>query len=93
METHSEYIISRLRRRIAEDADDDLMKLVKVIFAERDRKTGETKYRDLDLTPYGDIEEWPKGFFDQAAEDEREIIRGALAKRKARKSSDLSEGG
>ena len=93
VETHSEYIISRLRRRIAEDADDDLMKLVKVIFAERDRKTGETKYRDLDLTPYGDIEEWPKGFFDQAAEDEREIIRGALAKRKARKSSDLSEGG
>lgn len=93
VETHSEYIISRLRRRIAEDADDDLMKLVKVIFAERDRKTGETKYRDLDLTPYGDIEEWPKGFFDQAAEDEREIIRGALAKRKARKSSDLPEDG
>ena len=93
VETHSEYIISRLRRRIAEDADDELMKLVKVIFAERDRETGETQYRDLDLTPYGDIEEWPKGFFDQAAEDEREIIRGALKKQKARKPSDLPEGG
>ena len=88
VETHSEYIISRLRRRIAEDADDELMKLVKVIFAERDRDTGETQYRDLDLTPYGDIEEWPKGFFDQAAEDEREIIRGALKKRTARKAPD-----
>ena len=93
VETHSEYIISRLRRRIAEDADDELMNLVKIIFAERDRKTGETQYRDLDLTPYGDIEEWPKGFFDQAAEDEREIIRGALKKQKARKPSDLPEGG
>ncbi len=93
VETHSEYIISRLRRRIAEDADDELMKLVKVIFAERDRETGETQYRDLDLTPYGDIEEWPKGFFDQAAEDEREIIRGALKKQKARKPSDLPEDG
>ena len=93
VETHSEYIVSRLRRRIAEDADDELMKLVKVIFAERDRKTGETQYSDLDLTPYGNIEEWPEGFFDQAAEDEREIIRGALKKRKARKSSELPEGG
>ena len=85
VETHSEYFISRLRRRVVEDADDELLELVKIVSAERDPGTGETQYRDLDLTPYGEIEDWPKGFFDQAAEDEREIIRGALKKRKDRR--------
>lgn len=85
VETHSEYILSRLRRRIAEESDDKVMNLVQVIFAERNEETGVTKYDPLDFTTYGDLKRWPKGFFDQAAEDEREIIRGALKKQKARK--------
>lgn len=88
VETHSEYCVSRLRRRVVEDPDDELLKLVKIVSAERDGESGETRYRDLDLTPYGEIEDWPKGFFDQAAEDEREIIRGALKKRRDRKPPD-----
>ena len=87
VETHSEYFVSRLRRRVVEDTDDELLKLVKIVSAERDRETGETTYRDIDLTQYGEIQDWPKGFFDQAAVDEREIIRGALLKRKARSPS------
>lgn len=87
VETHSEYFVSRLRRRVVEDSDDELLKLVKIVSAERDRETGETTYRDIDLTQYGEIQDWPKGFFDQAAVDEREIIRGALLKRKARSPS------
>lgn len=81
VETHSEYMVSRLRRRIAEDPDDELLSISKVIFTERDRQTGVTTYRDVELSPYGDIDEWPKGFFDQAASEEREIIRGGLKKR------------
>ncbi len=81
VETHSEYMVSRLRRRIAEDSDDELLSISKVIFAERDGQTGITTYRDVELSPYGDINEWPKGFFDQAAAEEREIIRGGLKKR------------
>lgn len=81
VETHSEYMVSRLRRRIAEDPDDELLSISKVIFAERDGQTGITTYRDVELSPYGDIDEWPKGFFDQAAAEEREIIRGGLKKR------------
>lgn len=88
VETHSEYFVSRLRRRVVEDPDDELLKLVKIVSAERDGESGETRYRDLDLTPYGEIEDWPKGFFDQAAEDEREIIRGALKKRRDRRPPD-----
>ena len=81
VETHSEYMVSRLRRRIAEDPYDELLSISKVIFAERDGQTGITTYRDVELSPYGDIDEWPKGFFDQAAAEEREIIRGGLKKR------------
>ena len=84
VETHSEYMVSRLRRRIVEDPDDELLDLAKVVFAERDRETGLTSYRDVELSPYGAIEEWPAGFFDQAAEEERAIILGGVKKLRKR---------
>lgn len=84
VETHSEYMVSRLRRRIVEDPDDALLDLAKVVFAERDRETGLTSYRDVELSPYGAIEEWPAGFFDQAAEEERAIILGGVKKLRER---------
>ena len=80
VETHSEYMVSRLRRRIVEDPDDELLGLSKVIFAERDRETGLSSYREVELSPFGAIEEWPAGFFDQAAEEERAIIMGGVKK-------------
>ena len=82
IETHSEYMLSRLRRRIAEDPNDQLLDLAKVIFAERDHTTGLSSFRNIDLTPYGNMTEWPKGFFDQAAEDERQTIIEGLKKRR-----------
>ncbi len=82
VETHSEYMVSRLRRRIVEDADDELLDLANVIFAERDRETGLTSYREVELSPLGAIEDWPAGFFDQAAEEERAIILGGVRKLK-----------
>lgn len=82
IETHSEYMLSRLRRRIAEDPNDQLLDLAKVIFAERDQTTGLSSFRNIDLTPYGNMTEWPNGFFDQAAEDERQTIIEGLKKRR-----------
>ena len=84
VETHSEYMVSRLRRRIVEDPDDELLDLAKVVFAERDRETGLSSYREVELSPYGAIEEWPAGFFDQAAEEERAIILGGVKKLRRR---------
>lgn len=78
IETHSEYMISRLRRRIAQDKTGELLAMSSIIFAERHRSTGYTEYRRIDVTPYGSIVQWPSGFFDQAAEEEREIIKQAL---------------
>ncbi|MCY4368032.1 MAG: DUF3696 domain-containing protein [bacterium] len=82
VETHSEYMLSRLRRRIAEDPEDQLLDVAKIIFAERDRTTGLSTFRNIDLTPYGNMTEWPKGFFDQASEDERQTIIEGLKKRR-----------
>ena len=82
VETHSEYMVSRLRRRIVEDPDDELLGMSKVIFAERDRETGLSSYREVELSPLGAIEEWPAGFFDQAAEEERAIIMGGVRRLK-----------
>ena len=82
VETHSEYMLSRLRRRIAEDPGDQLLDLAKVVFAERDQTTGLSTFRNIDLTPYGNITEWPKGFFDQASEDERQTILEGIKKRR-----------
>ncbi len=84
VETHSEYMVSRLRRRIVEDPDDDLLDIAKVVFAERDQETGLSSYREVELSPYGAIEEWPAGFFDQAAEEERAIILGGVKKLRKR---------
>ena len=84
VETHSEYMVSRLRRRIVEDPDDELLDLSKVIFAERDRETGLSSYREVGLSPLGAIEEWPAGFFDQAAEEERAIIMEGVKKLRKR---------
>ena len=81
VETHSEYMVSRIRRRVAADPEDKLRSRIKIVFAERDRASGFTAYRDIDLSPYGDINNWPTGFFDQAAEEEREIIKAGLHKR------------
>ena len=98
VETHSEYILSRLRRRIAEESeesadDDKVMNLVKVIFAKRCDQSG-TEYTSLDFTTYGNLKEWPEGFFDQATEDERAIIEKAYEKwERKRNAPDLLEDG
>lgn len=80
VETHSEYMVSRLRRRIAEDPHDEILGMYKLVFAERDRETGLSSYREVELSPLGAIEEWPAGFFDQAAEEERAIIMSGVKK-------------
>jgi predicted ATPase len=82
VETHSEYIVSRLRRRIAAAPEDSLVSTVEILFAEKDEQ-GDTHFRPVRANEYGGIEEWPKGFFDQTASEAQEILRAAVKKRKA----------
>lgn len=76
VETHSEYLITRLRRRVAEGRT--AAARLQVLYAER--ISGATQVRTLGLTDGGDFDEWPAGFFDAQEEDVRHIVRAVAAR-------------
>lgn len=70
IETHSEYMITRIRRRSAEDTIDGDQ--ISLLFAEQ--AIGVTTLRSLKLTSLGDLSDWPMGFFDTQDEETRAIV-------------------
>jgi predicted ATPase len=83
VETHSEYMVTRLRRRVAEDTEDEVRNLFNFVFAAQDEQR-KTRFRVLDVDRNGalDADEWPTGFFDQAGNDVDEMMRIALNRRR-----------
>lgn len=78
IETHSEYLINRLRLRsvLAEGAS--VSELLKLYFVEK--AGGLTTYRDVRVNEYGTILDWPSGFFDQNQREIEAIILAASQK-------------
>tara|TARA_A100001015_G_C15028292_1_gene731724 strand:+ start:864 stop:2957 length:2094 start_codon:yes stop_codon:yes gene_type:complete len=82
LETHSDHILNRIRRRIAqaklEKNDSSLFENCTILFAER--KKGVTNFRNANLTNSGtyDLTDFPDGFFDQGAEDAFYILKASL---------------
>lgn len=75
LESHSEHLLRRLQRRIAEEslsADDAAL-----YFCSTDRR--ESRITPLELDMFGTIENWPEGFFGdefaEIAETQKAIIR------------------
>jgi predicted ATPase len=68
---------------LKEDANQDLYKL---LFVEKNGSEG-TIYREVKANSFGEIQEWPKGFFDQATNDIRELMI-EISKRKIEKRSE-----
>jgi predicted ATPase len=85
LETHSEYLVHRLRRRVAEASGEQLTKLSKLYFVEREG--GLTSCRSVDITQYGAILDWPAEFFDQAQVESERILVAASAKRSTERRS------
>jgi len=83
IETHSEYIINRLRFRSAAAKSETISSLMKVYFVEK--KEGNSEFRPVQVNKYGAIMDWPDGFFDQSQSEAEEILRAATLKRKAEK--------
>jgi predicted ATPase len=71
VETHSEYMITRLRRRVAEEKI--APERIRILFAEQ--SDGITSLRRLDMDALGDLHDWPEGFFDSQDLDSVEIMR------------------
>lgn len=82
VETHSEYLINRLRLRIAESDGDANENDVSIYFA--DNSSGSTKYNPVEVNSFGAIRNWPVGFFDQTQEDTEALVRAGLKKRKSK---------
>lgn len=80
VETHSEYLINRLRYQAAASEGEKISKNVLMYFVEK--QGGESNYRPVKLNKFGVLEEWPKGFFDENEENARAIIKAAMEKRK-----------
>ena len=82
LETHSEYLINRIRFRIAEAGDRNLWKdAVKVYFVER--PAASSRFREVEINEYGAILDWPEGFFDQSQQEAEAILMASVKKRKS----------
>jgi predicted ATPase len=79
VETHSEYLINRLRLQTAKAAGDEIAEAVVIYFVENER--GVSNYRPLHINRYGVIDDWPKGFFDEAEETATALIQAGMQKR------------
>ena len=78
IETHSEYLVTRLRLRVAENTE--VRDQFNFIFTEWDSEAG-TTYRAVHADSDGLIHDWPKGFFDQVGTDVRALLKIAAAKK------------
>lgn len=72
VETHSEAIVTRVRRRTAEKRAETGD--VNLIFVETEEENGGARTRSIEITGDGEIVEWPEGFLDDGA-DLREIMK------------------
>ena len=81
VETHSEYLINRLRFRAASaPLERSVNDLIKIYFVEKREES--STFREIIVNDYGAIPDWPEGFFDQSQLEAEEILRSAVRKRK-----------
>lgn len=80
LETHSEYLINRLRFRSAAAEGSQLVETIQIYFAEK--KGSQSIFRSIEVNEFGAILDWPDGFFDQSQSESEKIIREATRKRK-----------
>lgn len=72
IETHSEHIVNRIVRRIVEDSEDKIGKLIGIYFVKMD-KDG-LILEEINIGKEG-IKNWPKDFFDEAMKEQSAILR------------------
>lgn len=80
VETHSEHLINRVRRRIAESENTKILDQTRIYFVER--KDSISEYNLVEPNEFGAILKWPIGFFDDLEEESSLILKAAIKKRK-----------
>jgi len=82
VETHSDYFINRLRRRIAEDESNSLRDKISILFVRPPLEGKGAVIEPLRVDQYGVIENWPPDFLPESGDEAEAIIRASLEKRK-----------
>ena len=74
VETHSEYLITRLRLIAAQRPESS--RLFSFVFTSKvkDRDTESTLFETMRADVTGELPPWPAGFFDQVTDDIRDLI-------------------
>jgi predicted ATPase len=86
IETHSEYIIDKLRLRIVQAPGDTLVDKVAIYFAEK--KDGNSEFRRIRVNEYSAMSEWPEGFFEESVQIARDIMSAVHKKREENGGDD-----
>lgn len=80
VETHSEYLINRLRYLVAISEGDSLAKNSILYFVEKENSL--STYKEIRINKYGVIKDWPKGFFDESEKLASSMLEAAMLKHK-----------
>lgn len=84
LETHSEYLINRIRFRVAAATEPNpWVEAVKMYFVERPPE-GST-FQEVRINEYGAVMDWPEGFFDQSQQEAEAILMAAAKKRRVKR--------
>jgi predicted ATPase len=87
IETHSEYIIDKLRLRIVQaPSATPINDKVAIYFAEKN--DGNSEFRRIHINEYSVMSEWPEGFFEESMQIAREILFAARQKEKGSGASE-----
>jgi hypothetical protein len=76
VETHSENVLLRIRRRIAEGADPNLV----AVYWVEDHPAGHSSMRRINIDAAGNLDWWREGVFSEGYEEVRAIGRAARAR-------------
>ena len=80
IETHSEYLLTRVRREIATGALDSNKVSLTFVDSRLSKKTGAraSHYEQIEISPTGTISRWPQSFYDFTAEDKMAIFEANI---------------
>jgi predicted ATPase len=81
VETHSDHLINRLRRRVAEDESNNFENWVNILFVHPPENGQGAIVEKGRIDKYGQIENWPPSFLAESAFDARAILLAASSKR------------
>jgi predicted ATPase len=88
IETHSEHLLLRIRRRVAEGR----IKAEDVRIFAVEKWSGQTKVSRLMLGTNGHFINWPKGFFDEGYEEAMALAKAsARSKKRGRPSKKVGK--